>query len=390
MGEFLLQKKVNFQIFAFPGGYLQLKEQFPTQVITFKDFFSRPFLPLQFSGFFQKIFTASVGKKELEEETFYYLGYSLLDTLKLLQNGSWWQYFSYLNESYVKEIDVPYLEYLWEKYHRQFFLPLFSLEKIIRKIEPALIITTNSPRGERAALLSGKKLGIETLAITDGLGNTEQYPLESDYIVISSPNAENRIRKKGGAGKFLLWGNPLWEKLKTIQTDIARKKLDFFSPDWTQRKKIFLAFSPRRAALREWDKMLELAIKLSYDGKNLIIVKFHPGDKEYTNLKNKYGAKILFLDNQSNSYPFLKLADVVIISHSLIGIEAFVLGKKVIVYETPNSLLGGLSELNLSFCTQKDILPYPENIFSQKEESLTLPSNFTVEFEKFLQQRNFF
>jgi hypothetical protein len=50
---------------------------------------------------------------------------------------------------------------------RHAFLPVRALERALRMTSPDMVVTTNAPRGERAALLAARKLGIPSLCLLD-------------------------------------------------------------------------------------------------------------------------------------------------------------------------------------------------------------------------------
>ena len=50
---------------------------------------------------------------------------------------------------------------------RQAFLPRRLLQRILRRMQPDLVVATNSPRAERAAILAARDLGLPALCIVD-------------------------------------------------------------------------------------------------------------------------------------------------------------------------------------------------------------------------------
>ena len=50
---------------------------------------------------------------------------------------------------------------------RQAFLPVRTLERILRRLEPDLVVVTNSPRAERAAVIAARGLGIPAVCMVD-------------------------------------------------------------------------------------------------------------------------------------------------------------------------------------------------------------------------------
>jgi hypothetical protein len=50
---------------------------------------------------------------------------------------------------------------------RQAFLPVPTLERILRRVAPDIVVATNSPRAERAAIVAARRLGIPSVCIVD-------------------------------------------------------------------------------------------------------------------------------------------------------------------------------------------------------------------------------
>lgn len=50
---------------------------------------------------------------------------------------------------------------------RQAFLPVRTLERILRRVRPDLVVATNSPRAERAAVLAAGRIGIPAVCMVD-------------------------------------------------------------------------------------------------------------------------------------------------------------------------------------------------------------------------------
>ena len=81
------------------------------------------------------------------EETTAYLGLSFADLVA---------------EVGLQEAQARYLEK-----GRQAFLPAATLTRITKKIRPDLVVATNSPRAERAAIVAARQLGIRSVCVVD-------------------------------------------------------------------------------------------------------------------------------------------------------------------------------------------------------------------------------
>ena len=85
-----------------------------------------------------------------EEETYLYHGYALYE----------------LERSHNKNEIIQ----AFEELGRIIFLPIQFMERVLKNENPNLVVTTNSPRYEKATLIAAKNLNITSLSIEDLFG----------------------------------------------------------------------------------------------------------------------------------------------------------------------------------------------------------------------------
>lgn len=73
-----------------------------------------------------------------------------------------------------------------KKNGRQVFFPTFFFKKILTIIYPDIIVSTISPKSERAALHAGYELGIKTVSLDDLFGNHFKHPPAAEYTFVMS------------------------------------------------------------------------------------------------------------------------------------------------------------------------------------------------------------
>lgn len=77
---------------------------------------------------------------------------------------------AYLGLSYadlVEELGAGEAQARYARLGRQAFLPRRTLQRILRRVGPDLVVATNSPRAERAAIEAARALGIPSVCIVD-------------------------------------------------------------------------------------------------------------------------------------------------------------------------------------------------------------------------------
>jgi hypothetical protein len=129
------------------------------------------------------------------QESIVYLGASMRDLISQVGETEAW-----------REIELK---------NRQCFLPLTTIQKIIEAEKPDLLVTTNSPRMERAATLVGNKLGISTVNIHDDLGFiARNYVLSADQILVMSDiTKENLVHQGHAREKIFVTGHPAFDPI---------------------------------------------------------------------------------------------------------------------------------------------------------------------------------
>jgi hypothetical protein len=104
---------------------------------------------------------------------------------------------------------------LWQEKGRHAFLQLSVFERIIAEIKPDMVVTTNSPRSEQAAVEVANARGIPTLSMVDLFGILHFHVMEARYIVVLSQGTIDNMLKEGvklPRERFLVTGNPSFDR----------------------------------------------------------------------------------------------------------------------------------------------------------------------------------
>lgn len=254
----------------------------------------------------------SIGKKE----TYLYHGYALHE----------------LGKKYSQEK----IEEGFKKFGRAIFLPIEFMERVLKDESPNLVITTNSPRYEKAALIASKRLNIKTLYIEDLFGkdnpkNTieienffkdEVYQkIYGDYTcILSEIVRENLDLNK--VNKIFITGNPTFDKTLEYFLEVKKK-------EQRKKEKITLCYLSQKHP----DNILimENLIKITKENNFNLIVKIHPNEKIEDYLKEidkdkNENIKIVNYDLYEN----IIKSDIVITIFSTAALEAAILNKPII------------------------------------------------------------
>lgn len=106
----------------------------------------------------------------------------------------------------------------FERNGRQAFLPLRTLTRILRRVEPDLVVATNSPRAERAAIEAAGALGIPAVCIVDLFAIDEVrwigQPAYADRVCVLNDAVRDFLLEAGRLpAEIVVTGNPAFDAL---------------------------------------------------------------------------------------------------------------------------------------------------------------------------------
>jgi len=113
----------------------------------------------------------------------------------------------------------------YEDIGRAAFLPVFTMGEIVNIIKPDIVIATNSPRAERAALIAANKAGIRSIFINDNVwieGGAYQIAKLGciDLMCVLSVEVKRQLieRTDFDGDKIVVTGTPVFDNLKSLKT----------------------------------------------------------------------------------------------------------------------------------------------------------------------------
>ncbi len=118
----------------------------------------------------------------------------------------------------VAELGLAQAEENYREKGRQAFLPAATLTRILKKIRPDVVVATNSPRAERAAIVAAGQLGIPSVCVVDLFAIDEvQWIGDAHYAdrvcVLNSSVRQFLIDSGRRAEQVVVTGNPGFDAL---------------------------------------------------------------------------------------------------------------------------------------------------------------------------------
>lgn len=119
----------------------------------------------------------------------------------------------------------------YKKHGRRAFLPTSFLKKVILEEECDLVVATNSPRAEQAAILAAQELSIPSVCVVDLGFSNKQIPWIAkrgfaDRVCVLSEKIKSNLVNAGRCSeRIVVTGNPAFDELIDYQGNEARQQL---------------------------------------------------------------------------------------------------------------------------------------------------------------------
>lgn len=246
------------------------------------------------------------------------------------------------NNTLIKEIDtivyhgISYLE-LEEKYGemearnmyenngRAAFLPVNSMERILREEKPSVLVVTNSPRMEQASAMAANKLGIPVVRINDLPFMNEKLEYNATLCVMNEWAKKNICENKLVENdKVLVTGQPVFEADLNLNKAVVQEYVDRYK----KNKKYLILYLGQKHNFEMKIVLDELAEILKTDKDLSVLFRPHPND-DYSYSKYE-GNENFVVSNQGELKYLLKVSDVVITHFSTAGLQAALLDRPLI------------------------------------------------------------
>lgn len=232
----------------------------------------------------------------------------------------------------------------WNRYRndgRHTFLPVRTMENALRAYKPSLVVTTNSPRAEQAAIIAAGNLGIPSVCAVDLFALQEVQwigqPGYADRVCVLNDSVRSMFLSHGRKpDEVVVTGNPAFDPLSAAETIEAGKQLRR-ERGWDDGRKVVLWASqiePERHpfADRSGDPSLPRRVEsklrsivAASQGLRLV-VRYHPSEQVNFDPAS-------YVDFSPVSEPIsvlLHAVDVVVVTASTVGLEAAIAGRPVI------------------------------------------------------------
>jgi hypothetical protein len=223
---------------------------------------------------------------------------------------------------------------------RQAFLPVPTLERILREVQPDLVVATNSPRAERAAITAARRLGLPAVCIVDLFAIDEvRWIGEAAYAdrvcVLNDAVRDFLVAAGRSPQEVVTTGNPAFDAVCAPQTSAAGRAMRE-RQGW-QGKRVLLWAAQEEPAVHPFDgrpgdpslpgRVLEaLAAWTERHPDAILCVRPRAGQPP----PQLAGERIVVTGQDWPLHPLLHAVDVVVTLTSTVGLEGHLAGARLV------------------------------------------------------------
>ena len=226
---------------------------------------------------------------------------------------------------------------------RRGFFPLHFMDAILRDIKPDIVITSNSPRSEQAAVEAAIGLSIPTLSMVDLFLRPSdpfcQRALYADKLTVISADVKQVLHSIGiPLSRVVVTGNPAFD---TLASPVVQQQARDFRQRlrWEGHTVVMFAghgedFQDTPIAWRGTRFGIEVGSQLlgwvDQQEDRALIVRYHPSESHLYPQLAQHARVHRSEPSLEPLHPVLLASDVVVVQTSTVGLEASLSGRAVL------------------------------------------------------------
>lgn len=251
---------------------------------------------------------------------------------------------AYLGLSYrdlVEEVGEEQAADRYRREGRQAFLPVRTLERVLRHVMPDLLVATNSPRAERAAILAARRLGIPAVCIVDLFAVDEVRwigaPDYADRVCVLNEQVRQFLVAAGRSeAQVVVTGNPAFDALSNSR--LPQQAAALRQANGWQGKRVLLYPSQTEPVRHPFDGrpgdpalpahlLRGLVSWVTARDDSVLCIRPRAGEAPPS---LPVDARIVVTGQDWDLPPLLHAADLVVTLSSTVGLEGFLAGSRVL------------------------------------------------------------
>ena len=248
------------------------------------------------------------------------------------------------------------------------FFPLTFFKRVIAHLKPNVVVATNSPRSEEAALEVAISLNIPTLSMTDLFAlpydKYHHRSVYADRVTVISEQVKGALRASGVPESSLrVTGNAAFDGLASVkrqeQADaflLRRGWANMTVVLWAGHADDYSSTNPNMQKATEFARQVEAALRdwTLADESRALIVRYHPNEIQHFPVGQSH-PRIAFSYPDQHVHEAILASNAVVVQMSTVGLEAATAGKPVVaMVNSPSCLAFGFNyqELGIAYAAQ--------------------------------------
>ncbi|WP_372658168.1 UDP-glycosyltransferase [Hydrogenophaga sp.] len=229
----------------------------------------------------------------------------------------------------------------YQRRGRQAFLPVPTLTRVLRQLAPDLVLATNAPRAERAAVLAARALGIPAICLVDLFAIDEVQwigaPDYADRVCVLNASVRDFLVAAGRREEQItITGNPAFDAINRPEVLVQGQDLRA-SQGWGA-KKVLLWPTQVEPATHPFDgrpgrpqlpgaALAQLVQWVQARSDTVLVVRTRAGEAPPA-LPND--PRVVLTDQRWPLAPLLHATDVVVTLTSTVGLEGHLAGCRLV------------------------------------------------------------
>ena len=280
---------------------------------------------------------------------------------------------------------------LYREQGRYGFRPLHFMRRVIDAVQPDVVVATNSPRSEQAALDVAREWGIPSVGMVDLFGQDDDTylhrPVKPSRTCVLSQSVRERLIAAGFVPEgVVVTGTPAFDGLLSPANHEAAQQF-LHERGWIGLRPILWAGhdEPRGHPATPVPSGPGLALEVEgilrglvrQDPRLALIVRYHPS-QWYRFSPEPLQDRVHFsVPPQAPIHPLILASAVVVVQNSTVGLEAAVAGKPVLSVENAPSVHIAFSLARMGVSTP---CPTPQDLAELVPELLSWPASVPTEY----------
>lgn len=301
---------------------------------------------------------------------------------------------AYLGINYLDWV-TRYGEYeaarLYAEGGRRTFLPLDFLSRVVDHLAPTVVVSTSSPRSEQAAIQVAVERGIPSLTMLDLFALPydafPRQPVHAERITVMSDIVRRNLEFAGVApAKIRVTGCPAYDALHEPANVAAGAAFRAVRGWENLRVHMWAGYMEEGPLAKPGERGTAFGLEVERRLRDWVartpdaalIVRYHPNQFHYFPSLGEQERVYLARPNEEPPQPQLHASDVVIVQTSTVGLEAAIIGKRVLALRYAPSVIElgfDYSELCLAdgVSDMDDLIPALERPSTLQEDRRILP-----------------